>query len=80
MLKLKEFIAVLEFAQSIEPRRFGHFDHEANLSEGPSPSLAEEFNYGMKVTTQRAPVVRAQYEAFEDLETGEILYRVVEPE
>lgn len=74
MLRLDELLAVLEMAQAVGQRRFGHFDHEANSSAGPFPFDAE----GRDTTSSQGETRRSvRYETFRDEETGELLHRPV---
>jgi hypothetical protein len=80
---LDELIKAVDLARAVGERPYGHFDHDANLLSGPFARnrRALTMRSRKKDTAQiEKPTVISNtlYEAYEDPETGEVLYRPVE--
>lgn len=80
-MKQRDLIAVLRLGRAIEPKRFGHFDHGANLSTGQSNRKPRRrvIKTGTAKQAGEAHRLSVRYEEFRDAKTGETLYRLVKP-
>lgn len=82
MLRISELVKAIELALSVGERPYGHFDHDAKCFTGSFvKNYRSQSNYLFKqedLTSKIQTIVpKNRYEAFEDSETGEILYRPV---
>jgi hypothetical protein len=82
MLTIKELLDANRHDRAVGARPSGHFDHNASLSTGPTPHRARPDGLSVALPSTDAPAEGcvAYLIRTVDTSTGEVLFRIENPE